>query len=96
MLETIKKALRLSQGALDEEIQDTINACYKDMHRTGIKIFDENGNLKESIEQDALIIACQKLYARWMFNFENAAERYMKAYESMRDSLSLCGDYNVQ
>lgn len=95
MLETIRNALRFSSEALDDEIQDTIDACYKDMQRVGIEIFDEEGKIKESVERNALIIACQKQYARWMFNFENAAERYRISYESMRDGISLCGDYHV-
>ncbi len=95
MLDKAREALRFNTEVLDEEIQDTINACYRDMHRVGIVIFDENGDVKKSIEEDALIISCQKQYARWMFNFENAAERYKNAYESMRDGMSLCGDYNV-
>ena len=95
MLNKVKTALRHSSDALDGEIQDTIDACYRDMTRVGIAIYDENNNVKESIKTDALIVSCQKQYARWQFNFENAAERYKNAYESMRDGMSLSGDYNV-
>lgn len=97
MIETIRKALRISHEELDEEIKDTIQACYEDMDRVGIEVYDENKKIKENIEKMPLIIACQKLYARWQFNFENAADRYQKAYEGTRDGMSLCGEYkNVQ
>ena len=95
MLNKVKTALRYSSNVLDEEIQDTIDECYRDMHRVGIAIYDKENKVKESITKDALIISCQKQHARWKFNFENAAERYRNAYESMRDGMSLSGDYNV-
>ena len=95
MLSKIKVALRISTDSLNEEINDTIDACYKDMQRVGIDIYDTEGNVRGDVMQEPLIFACVKLYARWQFNFENAAERYEKAYISCRDGLSLCGDYHV-
>lgn len=95
MVEKVKLALRIRTDALEYEIEDTINACYKDMQRVGIDIYDEVGELKEDVISQPLIISCVKLYARWQFNFENAAERYEKAYISCRDGISLCGDYHV-
>lgn len=93
MLETVRKALRVSGYYLDDEIADTVNACYKDMARVGICVYNKDGTVKKSIETDPLIISCQKMYARAQFNFENASERYMRAYENCRDGIALCGDY---
>ena len=95
MVNKVKTALRISTNSLNEEINDTIDACYKDMQRVGIRIYDDEGNVRGDVMSQPLIIACVKLYARWQFNFENAAERYEKAYNSCRDGLSLCGDYYV-
>ena len=94
MIGKIKKAIRISNDSINDEIEDTIRQCYADMHRKGIKIYDKDGEIRDCIKDDPLVLACQKNYARWQFNFENQAERYEKAYKSMSDGLSLCGDYN--
>lgn len=93
MLEKIRLALRRTGDGVDSEIQDCINACYRDMARVGISIYDENGKIKEEMLRDALILSAVKTYARWQFNFEGQAERYERAYISIRDGISLCGDY---
>lgn len=95
MVEKIKLAIRVSGEALNDEILDCINACYADMNRVGIVVYNNEKNVLENKEKDPLIIQCQKLHARWHFNFENQAERYEKAYCAMRDAISLDGDYNV-
>lgn len=94
MIEKIKKAIRISNASINDEVEDTIRQCYADMHRKGIKIYDDDGEIRDCIKDDPLVLACQKNYARWQFNFENQAERYEKAYQSMSDGLSLSGDYN--
>ena len=93
MIAKVKQALRLKTDSLGEEIQDCINACYSDMARVGIAVFDSEGKLRADISMDPLVVACQKYYARWQFNFENAAERYRAAYEATRDGMSLCPKY---
>lgn len=94
MLDKILLALRLSDTALNEEVQDTIDACFLDMERVGIAVTrTEEGAVAESFQLDPLVVSCVKLYCRWQYNFEDAAERYMKAYISCRDGMSLCGDY---
>lgn len=93
MITKVKQALRLKTDSLGEEIQDCINACYSDMARVGIAVFDSEGKLRANIEKAPLVVACQKHYARWQFNFENAAERYRAAYEATRDGMALCEDY---
>lgn len=94
MIGKIKKALRISNDFMDDEIEDTVRQCYADMNNKGICIYTSDGEVRESIKEDPLVLACQKNYARWQFNFENQAERYEKAYKSMRNGLSLSGDYN--
>lgn len=96
MLEKIKLAIRQKSGSLDEEIKDCINECYKDMDRVGIAVFDLEGNLKPEIEKEPLVIACQKHYARWQFNFEGEGEKYQAAYISTRDGMSLSTKYTKQ
>lgn len=82
-LEKIKKDLRISHSKLDEDIQDNIEACKLDLKRVGI---DVN-------KSDVLLEKAIKLFLRWQYNFENQADRYRNAYESLRNALSLCEDY---
>ena len=84
MLEKIKEALRIKHSESDNDIRDQILAAKADMYRVGINKVDE---------KDFLIIQAIKLYVKWQLNFEDDAIRYMLAYEKLRDSLSLCGDY---
>lgn len=87
MLEQIRKALRMNHSKLDDDIRDTISACQRDLSLAGIVCNDE---------EDFLIIQAIKLYCRWQFNYEGQADRYEKAYNSLRISLALSGDYNEQ
>lgn len=85
LVEKVKRDLRISHSKLDEDIQDNIEACKLDMERVGIN----------PLKSDLLMEKAIKLYCRWQYNFENQADRYMNAYQSLRNALSLCGDYNV-
>lgn len=86
MLTKIKNHLRIKHNALDDDIQGIIEECKADLKRVGILNISDTDNL---------IISCAKLFARYRFNFENEGERYRLAYESMRDALSMCGEYNL-
>lgn len=82
-LDKVKKDLRISHSKLDEDIKDNIEACRLDLKRVGIDI----------TKSDVLLEKAIKLYLRWQYNFENQADRYRNAYESLRNALSLCEDY---
>ena len=86
MLEKIKHSLRIKHSAIDEDIKEHIEACKLDLKRVGIVKVDET---------DFIIIQLVKLYVKWHLNYEEEADRYMRAYELMRNSISLSGDYNV-
>lgn len=84
MLNTVKQDLRIKHALLDTEIQLNIDACETDLRLAGVNVVSE---------QDALTQKAILLYCRWQFNFENAAERYQKAYESLKITMALAGDY---
>lgn len=87
MLEKIKLALRIKSNKTDEDILDLIEACKLDLTTAGVK------NIKE---EDALIIQAVKLYCKANYGLNNnESEKYSKAYDSLKISLALCGDYNV-
>ena len=87
MLEKIKLALRIKNNATDDDIQDTIDAALFDLRVSGVVNLDES---------DPLIIQAVKLYCKANYGLDNKDyEKYQKAYNSLKESLALCGDYNV-
>ena len=87
MLEKVKLSLRIKSSKLDDEINDLIEACKIDLSISGVRqIKDE-----DPIIQRAIIVYCKA-----NFGFDNKdSEKYQKSYDLLKQSLSLCGDYNV-
>lgn len=86
MLDNMKMALRIRHGSLDDDINGNISACSLDLKRAGIKAFEENN-------ADALITKAMELYCKWQYDFGGKGEQYHRAYEQLRNALSLSGDY---
>lgn len=87
MLEKVKLSLRIKSSKLDDEINDLIEACKIDLSISGVrKIKDE-----DPIIQRAIIVYCKA-----NFGLDNKdSEKYQRSYYLLKQSLSLCGDYNV-
>jgi len=87
MLESMKLALRIKSSAFDLEILDLINAAKLDLRLSGIIKINE---------EDPLILQAVKIYCKANFGLDNKdSEKYQASYESLKQHLSLCGDYNV-
>nr|DAI19079.1 MAG TPA: head to tail adaptor [Caudoviricetes sp.] len=87
MLEKVKLVLRIKSNKLDGEIADLIKACKIDLSIGGVR----NINDDDPIIQRAIIVYCKA-----NFGFDNKdSEKYQKSYDLLKQSLSLCGDYNV-
>lgn len=85
MLDKVRKALRITHNSLDDELIDVINACKLDLSVSGVKVIDE---------QDALIQHAIKTYAKAEYEQDvNRSDRLRRAYESIKLSMCLCGDY---
>ena len=88
MLEKVKLALRIKSNSLDLEIQYLIESAKADLNISGVKNLDE---------EDPLIIQAVKTYCKANFGLDNKdSEKYQKSYDLLKQSLSLCGDYNVE
>ena len=86
LLEKVKKSLRISHDHLDDEIQDTINACKLDMSISGIIAINES---------DPLIIRAIILYCKSHLGLMNPDSiKYDQSYNALKIHLALCGDYN--
>lgn len=82
-VQDIRTALRISGAALDDEIQDTIDAAVLDLKTAGV----DKGDV------DALTGMAVKLYARWQFDYRGKGEEYHRAYENLKAVLSMCEEY---
>lgn len=91
MLERIKIALRKHHTELDNDITTSIHACLLDMRRVGIA-----ASVAVETSEDALIYKAVELYCKWQYDFNGKGEKFEKAYNSLRDALSLCEDYNTE
>ena len=86
MLDLVKQWLRIRSDntAFDAELRGLIDACKQDLRRRGVKAADNDPLIKQAV----------KLYCKANFGYGGSdAERFQKSYESLANSLSLCGDY---
>ena len=89
LIDDVKTALRISHNRLDDDINQHIAACLDDIKRLGIAVpYDQ-----EDVADVPLLFAAVKIYCMAQYNFLNKGEQYKKGYESLRDTLSLSGDY---
>jgi hypothetical protein len=95
MLETVKTALRLKSPAFDDEIIGLIAAAKADLHLAGIKFGDKPAHRKKKTTGDPLINRAVILYCKGHFGYIEGGERFLKAYDLLKCSLSLAGDYNA-
>ena len=87
LLAKIKTSIRISHTALDEDVQDTIDACLADLRAHGI-----TGPKAE--ETDPLIYNAIKLYVRALEAAAPAeAAEWRGCYKDLRDSLKAAKGY---
>lgn len=84
MFEKVKKALRFSNNALDDDLKRNIDAALLDMGRVGVSA-DKTEN--------ELGVQCVAFYCKWIYNFMGKGDDYLKAYERLRDAMSMCEEY---
>lgn len=76
--------VRKSSNAFDEEISQTIAACFLDMQNAGVVVFDAD---------DPLLRQAAKLYLKAHFGYDTESAKWEQAYEHLKASLSLSSDY---
>lgn len=85
LLAKVKTALRLDDNSLDEELQDLVNACKRDLKISGVGVIKD---------EDTLIIRAVITYCRANFDpTNNDYERFLQSYESLKTHLCLCSEY---
>lgn len=87
MLEKIKLALRIDTSALDEDIQDTIDAAKADLKLCGVLE-------SKIVDTDPLIIRVVKTFCKYEFSSDDKeSAKYKDSYEMLRDHLAVSIDY---
>ena len=85
MIERIKKALRISSNAFDDEIMDLIEGAKADLRLAGIYFVNET---------DPLIARAITVYCKANFGYDNPeADRFQYSYVMLKQHLCLAGDY---
>lgn len=88
MPDDVKLALRIKTSTLDVEINDLIEACKLDLSISGVKVINDT---------DLLIKRAIIVYCKANFGLDNEdSEKYQRSYNSLKEHLSLCADYNTE
>ncbi|PDY48450.1 head-tail connector protein [Bacillus pseudomycoides] len=88
MLDVVKKSLRISHNALDDEISDLIEAARHDLMLSGVS------SEKANVDTDQLIKRAIITYVKANFIPDaKEAERFQLSYNMLRNHLTLAGDY---
>ena len=88
MLEKVKLSMRIFHNALDSDIQSNIDACMLELQRVGIL-----ADVAKPETADALIAKAAELFCKWQYDFGGKGDQYQKAFEKLRDAISLCDSY---
>jgi len=88
LIESVKKALRVSHDALDEaEIQPLIDAALRELNIAGVVMLAET---------DPMIVRYVTAYVKAHFGYDNPeAERFERIADSIKSVLSQVAYYNT-
>ncbi|PRT29447.1 head-tail connector protein [Bacillus thuringiensis] len=88
MLDVVKKALRISHNALDDEITDLIEAARHDLMLSGVS------STKANADDDPLIKRAIITYTKANFIPDvKESEKFQLSYNMLKNHLTLAGDY---
>jgi hypothetical protein len=86
LLDDVKLSLRLTTSAYDTEVNDLISAAKNELELAGILISEST--------TDPLIKRAINVYCKAHFGFDNSDhDRLVRAFEMLKNHLSLSGDY---
>lgn len=84
LLGTVKLAMGISTNAFDVELTALIDACKTELRLAGVV----------SSEEEPLFVQAIIFYCKAYFRNDDRSERYQKAFEKVRDAMSLAGEYD--
>jgi len=86
MVGKIKQSMRISHDALNDDIEENVEICKADLNISGVYWKEDDRLLQKACE----------LYVKWQYDYQGKGEQFEKAYKSLKDSMALCGDYDVR
>ena len=93
LLFKIKTSIRISHNKLDEDVQDSIDACIADLRKVGIS----ESKLDTSKELDPLILSAVKSYCKAEYTDDPVkAARYQNGYDALKACLVLAEGYGYE
>lgn len=90
-----KDAMRITHNKLDSQIESDISSCLADLVLCGIAVNVTNDQGVTAPKNDPLIDKAVELYCKAQADYQGAANRYNRAYESLRNAMQACGDYRL-
>lgn len=84
LIDELMTAVRVKSSIAEAEVMDLASACIADMRLSGVYVRSP---------YDALAKQAIKLYCKANYGYDGNTERFKQAYESLRDSMALSGDY---
>lgn len=84
LIEKLKGRIRTMSDASNEEVDDLVESCRKELEMAGVY----------GDEQDPTYYQAIVLYCKAHYGYDEGTERFEKAFKSLRDAMSLSGDYD--
>lgn len=84
LITSAKKWLRITTDSVNDEIEQVLAACLIDLKNAGVEKVDTS---------NPMIQQATKLYLKAQFGYDANAEAFAKAYEFLKNSLAMSGDY---
>ena len=86
LLQDLKRAVKTKAQSSEGEITDLAEACRMDLQiRGGVYVSED---FSDPLEKQAL-----KLYCKANYGYDADSEKFRAAYEALRDSMALSGEY---
>lgn len=97
LLDDVKTSLRISHNKLDNEINYLIDAARYDLIIAGVseEKVKSDGKNEDPLIKRAIIVYCKANFGLDDKDTVAAKEMYQRSYESIKQHLSLSGDYRV-
>lgn len=90
MLDDVKNVLRVSGTDFDVELNDLIESAREELRLAGVH------STLASSNSDILVKKAIMVYCKAEFGFDNQeAERFRKAFDSLKQHLTLSSEYTV-
>lgn len=98
LLDKVKPTLRISAATttFNDEVADIVNAAIADLRNVGIVVTETQAEGAPIDVSDPLILRAIILYAKSEFGYSEDAERFRKAYDYLKCSLSMSDDYTTE